>query len=222
MPAWRTGAQWLGCPQMYHMAEGTLDFQLAVSRDGRAWRRVADRAVWLPLGKAGAWDRFNQSLASAPVPVGDELWFYYGGRTYLHSWHRRHSADRGPRWGAVGLARLRRDGFVSLAADFTPGVLLTTPFILGGEALHLNAAARFGELRVEVLPAAAVTANAWGLDDTPPLAIADPTRADGVDIPVLWNGTPRLPATVRQQPVRLRFTLRNAELYAWWCDEAGP
>ena len=76
MPVMVCGAQYVGFPQMYHLPSGILEFQLATSRDGVRWTRVAERATWLPVGDPGDWDRFNNAMASAPVRVGNELWFY--------------------------------------------------------------------------------------------------------------------------------------------------
>jgi len=78
----------IGLVQVFHARPDacTLDVQLAVSRDGMHFTRVADRSPILPVGPIGSWDRFNQSLANnPPIAVGDELRLYYGGRTYRHS-----------------------------------------------------------------------------------------------------------------------------------------
>ncbi len=53
--------------------------------------------------------------------------------------------------GAVCLAVLRRDGFISLDAGEEPGTLLTKPFVLGGTTLHVNADAKSGEVAVTLL-----------------------------------------------------------------------
>ena len=91
-----------------------LDVQLAVSRDGVRFTRDRGtiaarqgarptRTAFLPNGPVGSWDRFNQSLANnPPIAVGDELRFYYGGRTY------RHAPYKGKRHQRQG--RLHRTG----------------------------------------------------------------------------------------------------------------
>ena len=55
--------------------------------------------------------------ARAPVQVGDELYFYYGGCQGVH--------DEPHVQAAIGLARLRIDGFCSMRAGREVGYLVT-------------------------------------------------------------------------------------------------
>jgi hypothetical protein len=187
-----------------------LDVQLAVSRDGVHFARVEDRtpgesprtsrSPFLVNGPVGSWDRFNQSLASnPPIAAGDELRFYYGGRTYRHAPYE--GKDTGPRAGCIGLATIQRDRFVSLDASFDGGEIVTRPLKLKGKKLHLNANSDFGEINVEALDLAGK-----------PIAKAKPIRRDSLDAPVEWEG-----GEVHGDVV-LRITLKNACLYALWCD----
>jgi hypothetical protein len=74
--------------------------------------------------------------------------------------------------------------------------------LLGGD-LHLNAKSDFGEILVEVLDLAGNS-----------IARSKPIRSDSLDIAIDWehDGLKRL-----EDPVVLRFTLRNACLFAVWC-----
>jgi len=184
--------------------------QLAVSRDGVHFTRVADqtlsdsatahRATFLSTGPVGSWDRFNQSLASnPPIAVGDELRFYYGGRTYRHAPYE--GQDTGPRAGSIGLATIPRDRFVSLDASFDGGEITTKPLKLKGKRLHVNAQADFGEIRVEALDVSGK-----------PIAQAKLIRRDSLDTLIEWT------EGEIQETVVLRITLKNACLYALWCD----
>src|SRR5262245_16802152 len=132
-----------------------VDVQLAVSHDGLHFTRVGDgpvggsgpaiRAPFIANGPVGSWDRFNQSLASnPPIVEGNELRFYYGGRTYRHAPYD--GKDTGPRAGCIGLATIPRDRFVSLEASFDGGEVRTKPLHLKGKQLHLNAESDFGEI----------------------------------------------------------------------------
>ncbi len=198
------GNQYVGFPQIYHKPSGTLQIQLATSRDGIDWTRVAERKVWLPEGGAGDWDRFNISLASAPVMTDKELWFYYGGRTYRHPGHSYQGKDNGPVWGAVGLAVLRLDGFVSMDAGFEPGEIMTVPLVLSGEELHVNVRSPFGKLTVELLD----------FKTGRILVTSDSLTTDSVDAPVTWNGKPQIP--IKRRAVSIRFSLVNANLFSYW------
>ena len=106
---------YIGLVQVFHATpdDATLDVQLAVSRDGLNFTRVGDRSPFIPLGPVGSWDRFNHSLANNdPFPVGDDLHFYYGGRSYRHTPYD--GPDKGPSNAGVGIAVAPRDRFVAL------------------------------------------------------------------------------------------------------------
>jgi hypothetical protein len=195
---------YIGLVQVFHNHpdDCTLDIQLAVSRDTKTFERVGDRAPFVPLGGVGEWDRFNLSLANnPPIEVGDDLRFYYGGRTYRHSPYD--GPDKGDVAGGIGFATTPRDRFVSLDATFETGEVLTRPVVLQGRSLHLNIKSDFGEARVEALSETGAV-----------MASSEPVRADSLDARVRWTGDEPFGT---DSPVRLRIALRNAQLYAVWC-----
>ena len=199
------GAQYIGLVQVFHSRPdaGYLDIELAVSRDSIHFTRVAQGEPFLPVGPIGSWDRFNQSLANnPPVVEGDELRFYYGGRTYRHSPYD--GPDRGRRAGGVGMATILRDRFVALESSFVGGQIVTKPLRLADGKLHLNAKADFGDIAVEALD---LTGNL--------LARSQPITLDGLSVAVEWEKGKAPPTNV---PIVLRFTLRNARLFALWCS----
>jgi hypothetical protein len=55
------------------------EWELMVSRDGVRFSRVSDGRPFLGRGEAGKWDQ-GGIQAAIPVRVGDQSWFYYGGR----------------------------------------------------------------------------------------------------------------------------------------------
>ncbi len=180
----------------------TLEVQLASSRDGVHFTRAGNRSAFIAVGPVGSWDRFNQSIANnPPIAVGDELRFYYGGRTYRHSPYQ--GKDSGPRAGGIGFASIRRDRFAALEASFDGGVLVTKPLKLAGKTLHLNVRSDFGQAALEALsPAGEVIAR------------SKPIQRDSLDEAVEWEVGG---LDGREAPVVLRFTLKNACLYALWC-----
>jgi len=196
---------YIGLVQRFYNRPGDvfLDVQLAVSHDGIQFGRVGDRTPFIPCGGVGSWDRFNNSLATnPPIPVGNELRFYYGGRTYRHGPYQ--GEDKGESGGGVGFATIQRDRFVSLGASFDGGTITTNPLRLDGATLHLNAEADFGEIAVEALDGSGEV-----------LAKSTPISDDQLDIPVEWEeGAPAL----QGQTVKLRISLRNALLFALWCE----
>jgi len=208
LAAFRCGATWVGLVQFYDQTRDrqVLEIQLACSRDGKRWTRLMERKPILPVGDIGEWDRYNQSIASNPLVVGDELWLYYGGRTQRHNALHGHGPDSGPAWAGIGLARWRLDGFVSLDASFDGGLIETKPLRLPAGRLRLNVKADHGR----------VTVQALALDGAP-LAASLPVQTDSVRAAVKWSA-PVKRGALESQPVRLRIKLENARLYALWVE----
>jgi porin len=77
---------------------------------------------------------------SHPIVRGDQLWFYYTGIKY-RSTPEHPDLDH----GAICLAVLRRDGFVSLDAGEEEGITLTSPFKLTGGKLFVHAEGGWSE-----------------------------------------------------------------------------
>ena len=63
---------------------GTMDVQLAASRDGISWERLGNRDPFIPNGPPGSLDHGEVNTAISPVLVGDQLWFYYGAGPSQH------------------------------------------------------------------------------------------------------------------------------------------
>jgi hypothetical protein len=198
---------YLGLLKVYDTASDRCDVQLAFSRNAKHWQRP-NRAPFLPNSpNKGDWDCGNLDPPQEPIRVGDEFWFYYSGRSTLH--------NQKPNDGAMGLATLRLDGFVSLDAGPAGGILTTRPLLLNGKSLYVNADAHSGKLTVEVLPLA--------VGEPPALAApftrdaCSPINADGARQRVQWRGAGSLESVART-PVRLRFYMTSARLYAFWME----
>ncbi len=238
MTPFRVGAQWLGFLGVFDMVANTMHVELTHSRDGRAWRRVAPGRPWLQPGPPGSWDQYMVNVTSAPVRVpGQDLRVYFGGARNHHDWwfagpvenrgdpsrwdHAPEVADMAQVGYALGLARMRPDGFVSLDASLErEGLIVTEPLVSDGQQLRVNARCRpGGYLRVEVTDA----------NDRPlpgaSAAACDPFSGDALAHTVTWQGNPTIPRAYQgAQPDpwipgaahrRLRFTLRAAELYSF-------
>jgi hypothetical protein len=187
-----------------------VDVQLVTSRDGRTWSRAGDRGVFLPLGPEGSWEPdYSEINHAGPLLVDDELWFFYRGSILER--HRRSGPDL--RKG-LGLARLRRDGFASLSAGAGGGSVTTRPLTFSGRRLLVNAAARGGgELRAEVLTPDGLPLSGFGAAD------CRPVRGDSTAALLVWTGGQvgdARPPSGAAYPLRLRFCLTSADLYAFW------
>ena len=108
--------------------------------------------------------------------------------------------------GALELAKLRLDGFVSMDAD-GEGVTVTKPMEARGQELYVNTEATDGQVRAAVL-------DTESLEPLPGFAASDcdPVGGDHLAARLTWpQGPPNA-----DRPVRLRFELTNAKLYAFW------
>jgi hypothetical protein len=187
--------------------DGKIDTQLATSRDGVHWTRVADRATWLALGPDDSWEGGMARSTERIIRRGDDLWIYYCG---VHGAHtgpkRKRIVRRHPT--CIGLVIQRRDGFVSLRAGSDGGHLLTQPFAMPEGTLHVNASAAGGEIVVSLYDV--------GGKPIPDFEASEPISGDVLDAPVRWARP--MPASVRRQPVRLRVSIRSADMYAYWWE----
>lgn len=188
-----------------HLRYGTglTEGLLMASHDGRHFKRWNE--AFLPPGveRPGTWQYGHQYLAnhavvtrSALPGAPDEL-SLYATEGY---WHgngarlRRHT--------------LRLDGFVSVNAPWKGGELITRPLTFGGTRLTLNfATSAAGGLRVELQTPEGRALPGFALADCPP------QFGDSVERTVHWQGGTNVGA-LAGKPVRLRFELRDADLYS--------
>jgi hypothetical protein len=139
------------------------------------------------------------SWVGGALPVGEEVYFYYGG------YARGHKVAAGTE-RQVGLARMKRDRYVALAPEREEGVLRTRPFFAAGERLTLNARAPRGEVGVRLLDEAGRPLAALGEAD------ATPVRGDALAAEVHW---PRPLGALGGRPVRLEFRVRGGQLFGF-------
>ena len=104
---------------------------------------------------------------------------------------------------------LRLDGFVSASAPMQGGELLTRVLRFEGSKLKLNfATSAAGTLKLEIQDAKGHPIPGYSLQE------ADETFGDEIDRTVSWNGSTDV-SRLAGKPVRLRFTLQDADLYAF-------
>lgn len=226
MGVFRYEGLYVGTPAMYHAVgpvpnypntDGFHLVQLACSRDLKVWQRVGGREPFIgpsPLG-AGAYDLTQIIGPSCPVLRGDELWFYYTGIKYRACWEYVGEYPNGEHvplpgldtdTGAICLAVLRRDGFVSLDAADEEGAVITKPSLLSGARLYVNVNAVAGELRAEALDGQGGA-----------VAASEPVKGDQPRARIQWREGGL--ASLKGLPVSLRFTLRNASFYSFWLED---
>ena len=142
----------------------------------------------------------NWGLVETPSDIADappELSLYVTERTLQE--------------GGAALRRytLRLDGFVSLYAPLAGGELITRPVTFAGSQLSLNlSTSAAGTVRVEIQDVSGQPLPGFSLADCEPL------YGDALEQIVVWKNRPSL-EPLAGRPVRLRFEVRDADLYSY-------
>ena len=83
--------------------------------------------------------------------------------------------------------------------------------MMEGKSLHLNVDAPQGEVRGEILDAEGTQVlSGFSREE------CIPVRGDGLNVGLKWKKAEV--SALAGKTIRLRFTLRNARLYAFWID----
>lgn len=203
---------------------GSLDARFAASRDGISWQRY-DRRAFVDLGMKGEWDSKSIYMAYGVVPgiSENEMFMYYYGSNTLHGWdredqHRERNkrilrrVGGAPETEVHGISRLviRRDGFVSIRADYTGGEFLTPVLSFKGDRLVLNVdTSGVGQVQVEILDENNKPIPSYTLEDCDQIY-----TANEINRVVEWNSKSTV-TKLAGKPIRLRFVMRDADLYAF-------
>lgn len=178
---------------------------LGYSRDGFHFSRPSHKPFMANDTTDGAWNWGNmQSIGGVPLIVGDSLYFYCSGR--------RLNDIMWDSYTSTGLAKLRRDGFVSMNAGKEEGTLLTEPIIFDGKYMFVNADLKDKKsaLAVEILDKDGNPIEGFTKKDCNVLKNIDSTKAV-----VTWKNNPEV-SSIANRPVRVKFYLKNGDLYSFW------
>jgi hypothetical protein len=168
---------------------------LAWSHDGEHWQR--DREPFLDRNpEKGTWDH-AMAWADCQLPVGDEVYVYYGG------YARGHKVERFTE-RQIGLVRIPRDRYVAWEAGDTEGTLRTPLLTLEGKGLSLNVDAHAGAVRAQVMDREGNPVPGFTFADNRPI-----TR-DALSAPLEWHKSLE---TLAGKPIRVELTLRSARLF---------
>jgi hypothetical protein len=184
-------------PNPAHPYDGVNDGLFMASRDGVRWSRWLDAWVRPGLDELN-WTERNNYPVWGIVETSPTEWSMYVTEHYRHA----------PRPTRMRRLSVRPWGFVSVHADHAGGELVTKPFTFTGASLRVNAAtAGAGSIQVEVQDGEGRPIEG--------LALADmaPWFGDGLDVALSWKSGGDL-ARLAGRPVRLRFALRDADLFA--------
>ncbi len=177
---------------------------LMASRDGATFKRWNEAFLRPGIERPGTWNYGHQYIAwhlvetkSALEGAPNEL-SLYATESY---WTGRGSALR--RYA------LRLDGFVSVNAPVGGGELVTRPLVFEGARLLLNfSSSAAGGIQVEIQDASGQALPGFSLADCPT------AFGDAVERPAAWTRGDDL-SRLAGRPVRLRFALRDADLFAF-------
>jgi hypothetical protein len=172
-------------------AKGISDAVFMTSRGGMRYDRTFLESFIRPGLDELAWHARETQPSNGIVQTGPaEMSFYIVNHYTLPTAHLTRYV-------------LRLDGFASAHAGYTPGTLLTKPLTFRGGKLMLNfATSAAGSVQVEML------GDGGGV-----VASGETLIGDAIERAVTWRGNFDLGAWAGK-PVRLRFTLRDADVYA--------
>lgn len=173
-------------------------------RDGVTFKRWNEAFLRPGPEREGTWHYGHQYLAWSVVqtrgslPGGPDEISFYATESY---WTGKSSLLR--RYS------LRLDGFVSVKAPLSGGELVTKPIVFSGKELALNfASSAAGDVRVEIQDEAGKAMPGFALAECPPVF------GDSIERVVTWKGGADVSA-LAGKAVRLRFVLRDAEVFAY-------
>ena len=178
--------------------DGVSEAVFMTTRDGVHWDRRFMEAFIRPGPDKRNWVHRANMVATGILPTApDEISIYV---------QRRYSD------ASAFLERmtLRNDGFVSVHAGYDGGELVTKPFILEGTKMALNfATSAAGGIRYEILDGNGHPLPGFSKDETAVLYGDDTEHI--IPIP---QGKLRDREKLSSQPVRMRFLLKDADLYS--------
>ena len=184
--------------------------KVAQSRDGIRWERLS-REPYFPTGLADEWDRWYAVMAPGIARRGNYLYQYYNssGRTHDSAILRPEYEKTAARMGGIGVVRQRLDGFISADADHLGGWLETPALTFKGNQLRLN-------IDTGAMGTAFVEVRDTDGKPIPGFTFADCEEIGGnfIDHRAYWKGSPDV-SSLAGRPVRLRFKLTRAKLYAF-------
>jgi hypothetical protein len=176
---------------------------LAWTRDGETWHRDRHTDKFLePDPKIGAWDHAVTWIDSSVI-VGDEVFLYYAGYRWGHKFNR--FVDR-----QLGMVKVARDRFVARQAGPAGGRITTPVVTLAASQMTLNIDAQAGEVRAQIVDSGGKLIPGFSFAD------CQPFRGDSLEARVEWK---RPLVSIKDQPIRLEFELKNARLYGFALGE---
>ncbi len=167
------------------------------SRGGTEYDRSFMEAFMPPGPSDEDWVSRNNMPAWGIVPGNDRVLFLYRLGHYAQSTSH------------VIRYSLRIDGFASVRAPYEGGEMITRPFTFAGNHLQINfATSAAGFVKVEIQDMRGNLIPGFSLEQ------AIEHVGDRITQQVAWASDPSL-GSLQGQPVRLRFVMKDADLYSF-------
>ncbi len=195
-------------PSIYHRLLGTLDIQLATSRDGWNWSRPERRPIITRETEEGAYS----CIYASPnlTPVGEEWGLPYLGYSERHDWGGDPSSEPD---GEYRWALWKPDRLVALEAP-TEGQFTTVERVCQGERLLLNfQTGSAGWVRVALTQRPSSSGTPVAELEGYGMADCDVLEGDDVSRGVTWRGGGDLSA-LKGRSVSVRIRMARAKVFS--------
>ncbi len=208
-----------GPPNPYGEASGLpklTELYAGYSRDGFHWHRPDREPLIGACRQDGCWEYgYVESTGGGLLTVGDELWIYYSA--YAGDTRRTGSpwtANGMYSNAATGLAKLRRDGFVSLRAGYNTAQMLTRKVLFHAGHLFVNVNTAGSLLTVECQQSDG--------RPIPGFTAADCLgyRGNSTSAEIRWKNEVSL-KSLAGHPLQFLFQMERGDLYSFWITDAA-
>ena len=215
MPVFPYGGGYVGLLWTFHLSStqpvakynrslGWIDCQLAYSYDGVRFQRGM-REPFIARNDPGEYGGGHVQPSSLVVD-GDEIRIYSTAGKHTHGMGAQFQDRTG--LAAITVHTLRKDGFNYLESGGDEAHILSKPFQLLGDTIHMNAAAPLGHVRYQITSVESEPLPGYGFDKCVPLH-----RSDSTGWSLRWRGADL--GSLVGRPVRLEVRWLNGRLYGF-------
>jgi hypothetical protein len=189
-PYFRAPHIYIATPTRFMANRGeSTDIMFMTARGSAPYSRIFKEAFIRPGLDSSRWGNRANYVALNVVPTSPQEMSIYND----------HSGDR---------YVLRTDGFAAVNAPLAGGEMVTRPLYFKGSELVINySTSAAGRVRVEIQDANGIPVPGYSLDDCPDII------GDKIEHTVAWK-TGADVGRLAGRPVRLRFVMQDADLFA--------
>ena len=173
---------------------------LAWSYDGETWIRDTE-PFFSPNPEKGTWDHAHVWV-DEQLPVGQEVYLYYGGYARGHKVNRFEERQ-------IGLVKMKQDRYVARIASEQMGEMVTRLIKINAKSLFVNADAEGGSLRIEIRDEIGAPITGFTFAD------CSVVTSDAVSQQITWKQPLE---TLNGRTVSIAFQLKDASLFAFYLE----